>query len=200
MERENKLNRLLFNFQKIGAKYLLTNESGNWLLLDKKNFQKIHKNKIDSELEATLKSAGMLIKNKEDLEKQVLRYRQKHEILDNGPTLHIVVLTLRCNQNCVYCHASSAPIAAPGLDMDEKTAARVLDRIFESKSRVFTIEFQGGEPLLNFPVLAFMVKEARSRAKQLGKIINIKVCSNLIAITDEQLDFLVNNNVIISTS
>ena len=40
------------------------------------------------------------------------RIRRKTRFLDYGPNLHICVVTLRCNETCVYCHASRA-------DMDD---------------------------------------------------------------------------------
>ena len=44
--------------------------------------------------------------------------------------LHMVVLTLRCNYICDYCHASSAGLAAFNTDMNFEIAKNVLDKIF----------------------------------------------------------------------
>jgi MoaA/NifB/PqqE/SkfB family radical SAM enzyme len=41
-----------------------------------------------------------------------------------GPTLHMIVTTLRCNHKCRYCHAAVAPMTATQFDMDEATAKK----------------------------------------------------------------------------
>jgi sulfatase maturation enzyme AslB (radical SAM superfamily) len=55
----------------------------------------------------------------------------------------MVVVTLRCNQICSYCHASSKDVNAKNYDMDLNTARKVVDMIFESPSPSIKIEFQG---------------------------------------------------------
>ena len=42
------------------------------------------------------------------------RLRTKKAFLDQFTELHIFVLTLRCNQNCMYCQASSQKECASG--------------------------------------------------------------------------------------
>ena len=37
-------------------------------------------------------------------------------------TLAIIIITLRCDQICGYCHASRTNLDQPGYDMDEPTA------------------------------------------------------------------------------
>ena len=44
-----------------------------------------------------------------------------------------------------------------GFDMDKETAKKVVEFIFQSPSKQITIEFQGGEPLLNFEIVKFVV-------------------------------------------
>jgi len=59
-----------------------------------------------------------------------------------GPSLHMIIITLRCNHKCKYCHAAVAPMTATEFDMSQETAKRVVDTILYSNSPVITIEFQ----------------------------------------------------------
>jgi uncharacterized protein len=81
------------------------------------------------------------------------KYRSKKAFLKDLPGLHIVVMTLRCNQRCHYCHASSQSVDDTRWDMSVKTAKNLVDKIRSTPSPTVKIEFQGGESLLNLPVI-----------------------------------------------
>jgi sulfatase maturation enzyme AslB (radical SAM superfamily) len=54
----------------------------------------------------------------------------------------MIVITLRCNHKCKYCHAAVAPMTAKEFDMDKQTAEKVVDAIFYTNAPSLTIEFQ----------------------------------------------------------
>jgi len=54
----------------------------------------------------------------------------------------MIVVTLRCNHTCKYCHAAVAPLTATEFDMSIDTAKKVVDAIFYTNSPSLTIEFQ----------------------------------------------------------
>ncbi|MBT3852760.1 4Fe-4S cluster-binding domain-containing protein [bacterium] len=72
-----------------------------------------------------------------------MAYAMKNDFLAYGPSLHIIVTTLRCNHKCQYCHAAVAPMSAKNMDMTKKTAKKVVDTIFYTSNSSLTIEFQG---------------------------------------------------------
>jgi len=61
-------------------------------------------------------------------------YARKNHFLAYGPSLHIIVTTLRCNHKCQYCHAAVAPMEAKNMDMTRETADKVIDAIFHTSS------------------------------------------------------------------
>jgi sulfatase maturation enzyme AslB (radical SAM superfamily) len=65
--------------------------------------------------------------------------------------LHLFVVTLRCEHSCPYCQVSRQSTDRSRFDMSEETAQRALKIALDSPSARIKIEFQGGEPLLNFP-------------------------------------------------
>lgn len=130
------------------------------------------------------------------------KLRTKKDFLSYFTSLHMIVLTLRCNCSCNYCHASSKGFIQKSsiYDMDERTARKTVDIIFQTPSPFVKIEFQGGEPLLNWEILKFVVNYAKEINKIKKKKLSFVICTNLLGITKEQLDFIQLHNIDISTS
>jgi radical SAM protein with 4Fe4S-binding SPASM domain len=118
----------------------------------------------------------------------------------SGPSLHIVVLTKRCNLNCVYCHMNPEAVetGASAFDMRPETAREVARFALETPNPEIAFEFQGGEPFLNFAGLRFFVEEARRQNQSVGKALHFSVVSNLMVASDEQLAFCRDNGVSVS--
>ena len=127
-------------------------------------------------------------------------YGTKNSFLAYGPILHIMVITLRCNHKCQYCHAAVAPMTAKEMDMTEETAKKSIDTMFYSTSPEITIEFQWWEPLVNWKIIEYTVKYANEKSKKLTKKVNFCLVTNLSLMTEEKLQFLLDNWVDISTS
>lgn len=72
--------------------------------------------------------------------------------------------------------------------------------IFQSPSPVIKIEFQGGEPLVNWPTVKFIIEYAEQKNQLKGKCLEFVICTNLTRITEDTLRFLQQHNVAISTS
>jgi len=62
------------------------------------------------------------------------------------------------------------------------------------------IEFQGGEPLLNFPLIKEIVLKAEEMNASQGKDLAFVIATNLALLDDEVLDFCAAHNIYISTS
>jgi His-Xaa-Ser system radical SAM maturase HxsB len=155
-----------------------------------------------------LEDKGIIVTEK-NFDRVAQMYKERFHYLFNGITLHIVVPTLRCNLKCVYCGASSVPLNAKGFDMDEKTAKAVVDFMFQTPSKFFTIEFQGGEPLVNFPIVQYIIEYAKKKNESKicegelwrgKKSLTFRLVSNLTLMNTDILDYLVKNKVSICTS
>jgi His-Xaa-Ser system radical SAM maturase HxsB len=75
-----------------------------------------------------------------------------------------------------------------------------VDFAFNSPNPRITLEFQGGEPLLNWKTLAGTVDYARGKAKKSGRELNLALVSNFSLMTAEKADFLLSNEVSLCTS
>ena len=202
--KEIKLNpeKVAFcRFKKLGNKYLVTNDIGRYVLLSPADFKQFMEGKVDegSQLYRELEDKEF-IGDSLDRENLIDKYRQRNGFVFLGPSLHIVVATLRCNYRCVYCQVNSERMTSKGFDMSIKTAKKVVDNVFRSPNNSITIEFQGGEPLANWPTVKFIVEYARKINNKAGKNLFITLVSNLSLLTSERYRFLVKNNVIFCTS
>jgi His-Xaa-Ser system radical SAM maturase HxsB len=190
-----------FRFKKLGEKYLLTNEEGGYIFVDQNDFKLFLDDKLDKKsfIYKNLVKKNF-IKNEADISLKTEGYAEKKAFLKYGPSLHIMVLTLRCDHGCVYCHASAQGLNDQAKDMDQKTADKALEIAFNTTSPFLAIEFQGGEPLLNWEVFKHTVEKARDQSEKLNKTLELRLVSNLNNLDHEKYDFLIKNKVSICTS
>ena len=191
-----------FRFKNFGKNYLITNDAGRWFFLDHKDFKDLLKGKIDkkSKIYRELFQKGFIDVNKKKLAELAGQYLAFNHSSFGGPTLFIIVLTLRCNHRCLYCQVTPEGLTAKGFDMNEATAKKVVDLIFRAPSKSVSLEFQGGEPTINWPVLKYIVKYAKEVNKEKNKNLKISLVSNLTLLDEKKLNFLFKEDVSISCS
>lgn len=182
---------------------LLVNEVGEYVFLRNEEFtQFIQKSLLPtSSAYRQLKSRHFLTDSDSYLPITLLatKYRTKKTFLEGFTKLHLFVVTLRCDHRCAYCAASSVPYHLRGYDMDEETAKRAVDLMLCCPTRNLKVEFQGGEPLLNFDTVRFIC-EYSSDAKDADRLIDYVICSNLASLNARQLDFMKRHSMFVSTS
>ncbi|MFA6449198.1 MAG: His-Xaa-Ser system radical SAM maturase HxsB [bacterium] len=182
--------------------YVITNDLGDYLIMPKEEFWSMAQGEKLSDGMITEKLNIMGVLGGEDFVRpeNIQRFRNKNSFLFHGPLLHIVVVTLRCNLSCAYCQANPKKGPEKDYDMSTETAKKVVDAIFRSPGPRVDIEFQGGEPLANWPIVEYIINYSNRKALAENKDVYYSVVTNLVSITDEQLQFLMDNEVGISTS
>jgi len=85
-------------------------------------------------------------------------------------------------------------------DMSTETAEKTVDLILKTTSPSITIEFQGGEPLVAYPLVQHVIEYAREKNREVGKQLEFTMVSNLSLLDEEKLAWLVENRVQICTS
>lgn len=190
-----------FRFRTILGKVLVTNDLGRHRLLSQEDFRRFAAGEIgpDNPAYQALCDDGF-VRDRMDFDVLSRAWAERHRYLWDGPNLHVVVVTLRCDHRCVYCHASSVRMGDHSTDMTEETARKVIDRIFSSPSKALTIEFQGGEPLANWPVVRLIIEEALERNRREGRSLWLNLVTNLSLMDDEKLDWLLERGVNFCTS
>lgn len=190
-----------FRVREVSGSYVVTNAQGDWVILTAPDFKAFGEGTVErgTNLWERLKAAN-LIRAEFDVPVAVARLKKRMKFLDNGPNLHMLIVTLRCNETCVYCHASRANMDAVQTDMSAEIAEKSIELALGSSSSFITIEFQGGEPLVNFTVVKHAIEYGQRRAKEVGKSIEFTMVSNLALMDEEKLSFLLDYKVQICTS
>lgn len=187
-----------------GNEYLIVNESGEYHFLPREDLSQM----INGNLSFYNKSFDEM-RSKQFLvtgdvagaiDMIATRYRTRKRFISDFTALHMLVLTLRCNQDCEYCQVSAESDEAYSFDMSPKVAEKSVETAFLSPCPVIKIEFQGGEPTLNWDALTHAVLKAEELNKQYRKGLEFVVCTNLVGMTQEKLEFLRDHRVCISTS
>ena len=84
--------------------------------------------------------------------------------------------------------------------MSIENADRAINWIFNSPAPEMKIEFQGGEPTLNWPLVEHVVLQASSRAAAENRRVEFVVATNMSHIDDQMLDFCRQHRIHLSTS
>ena len=204
MISKNSYYLLPLRFERKGEKVLLTNDVGDFIYLNRNQFEAL-KNKTlpKSDIFFTLKSKGFIYDQSIDkiVDMLATRYRSRHRFLFEKTSLHMFVVTLRCNQRCKYCHAASErSSASQSFDMSLYTARKCVEFAFQSPASTLKFEFQGGEPLLNFEAIKAIVEHAEIINAKSNRRVEFVVCTNLLALDQEHIDYFKEKNFDISTS
>ncbi len=190
-----------FRFKKFDENtYLLTNDIARYVFLTKEEFGQFINGTLVSWEKYNELVEKRFIKDETYEKDMSWAFAKKNKFLGFGPTLHIIVTTLRCNHKCQYCHAAVAPMTAKEMDMSIETAKKVVDTIFYTSSPSITIEFQGGESLVNWDVVKYITEYAEIKAYHLKKTVTFALVSNLTLMDDEKLAYILEHNIQISTS
>ena len=194
---------LPFDFTEISGKEVLVNELGDMIISPKGTVQKIvdrslPKDDLYKSLVANFFISEQIVPPLAEIYAE--RLREKKRFLESWTGLHIFVLTLRCNQNCVYCQASSQNEESNGCTMSKETMAKSVELMFRSPSDSITMEFQGGEPSLVPDIIEYGIQLAEEINKTEQKEIHYVLCTNSIHLTDRMLDICKKYGVVISTS
>lgn len=190
------LNDLVY-YRKENNKVLLINkETGRWYVGKDEN------NILDDILDG--KQDAFKSEIYHQLVQQNILYTRPEEIEIEQPyseILGLVILdtTIMCNLACKYCFVDAPP---KGSKMNLYTAIHALEKVlnYNKCAEVLTIEFSGGEPLVNFEMIKDFIPIADNMAKEMGKKLTYTIQTNGTLLTDEIITFLLDHNVNIGIS
>lgn len=196
---------LPFRFTRKNDSFLLVNDVGEFMLMNESDFRDLTNFRLSRESEQylDLKARHFICEGNlaDTIDLLATRFRSKKRYLYDFTSLYMLVVTRRCNQQCIYCHASSVDSGSDySYDMQQETAHKCVESIFKGPAKRIKIEFQGGEPLLNFNIVQEICRYSKKLNLEAQKTIDFVICTNLLGIDDDQLDFLISQNVAISTS
>ena len=200
----NSYSLLPFKFTALDEKrHVITNMAGEYLVLPKEIIPKlVNKQLAESDpIYVDLRAKHFLVDDKTTIARELLaiKLRTKYEHLANFTILHIFVISLRCEHSCPYCQVSRQSDDKLKYDMSQEIANKSIDLALKSPSDLLKFEFQGGEPLLNFELIKYIVLETSKRNSN-NKKISFVIATNLALINNEILEFCSLHKILISTS
>jgi len=194
---------LPFKFDKFDDQHsIVTNEVGEYTIIDSGIIEKLTKgDSIPAGAFSKLERIHVVSRESSAAAYKLLplKIRRKYKELAEFTSLHMMVVTLRCNQACPYCQVSRQSEDRDKYDMSLEDALKALELIYQSPSRYIKIEFQGGESLLNFQLIKDIVIEVETNGPK-NKHFEFVAATNLTFLTDEILDFFGSHNISFSTS
>ena len=200
-EKPEKYTPILQHWKKENGKVLLTNDFGGKVIMSEEDFSSLYEKKLeeDNSLLTPLLNQGFIA---EMLDENSLAFNwaKKYCCVLLPPMLHIIVVTTRCNMQCVYCQAGSPGKQSESYDMTWETAKKSVDFAFNTPSDTLNFEFQGGEPLLNWEVVKKVIEYIRSKQVDCGKNASISLISNFLLMDEEKAEFLLKNEITLCSS
>lgn len=98
-----------------------------------------------------------------------------------------------CNLRCKYCFAGTGDFGTGHRSMlSEETGRQAIDYLIEASGprRHLDIDFFGGEPLMNWPVVRVLVDYCEKRAIESGKIIRLTITTNGVLLDEEKTAYI----------
>ena len=196
---------LPFRFSELDeTRFVLSNLSGEYLVAEKSETRQFIRHQLsqESELYKRLRASHFLVDDKSTVAEELvaIKVRTKYARLSEFTSLHMFVVTLRCEHSCPYCQVSRQSDDRVAFDMSKETASKAINLMMQSPSEAIKVEFQGGEPLLNFDLIQFIVEETSRINQTCGKDLQFVIATNLALITVEILDYCAKHKIFISTS
>jgi len=196
---------LPFDFERVEAdRILVTNLVGEYAFISSEALIQLVSGTLDSSTEAykSLEARHILYHGQGKVEADMLslKKRTKDKPIASFTGLHIFVPTLRCDHSCQYCQVSRRNASEGEYDMSESHVEKALEWVFRSPNPCIKIEFQGGESLLNFPLIKRVVRRAEEINSVEKRDLQFVITSTLAFLTDEVIDFAKGRPVFFSTS
>lgn len=190
-----------FNFEKRNGNYLITNDLGRYRFVSESTFKELLSGSVREENpdKAALTENGFIYETSTEtfLKNSIPRVHSMKGYCMGGTALHIFAVTNKCDLDCVYCQAHSHSSALDG-SMTKEIGRKAVDFALQSPNTCLTFEFQGGEPLLNFDVIKEMIDYSRSVNRD--KRIEYTIVTNLRNMSEDKLQYFLENDVHICTS
>jgi uncharacterized protein len=186
------------------VRYVLSNFAGQHVVLDRSKLDEFVRHRLSKHdsLYDNLKARHFLLDDDSTIAVELLanQYRTKQQLLPQLTGLFIFVVSLRCEHSCPYCQVSRQSSDRKAFDMTVETAERAIEMLFSTPSPSVKVEFQGGEPLLNFELIKWIVEAVEAKNESHRKQVSFVIATNLAIVDEAILSFCGQHEISISTS
>ncbi|MBQ5563357.1 MAG: His-Xaa-Ser system radical SAM maturase HxsB, partial [Clostridia bacterium] len=119
-----------FNFKRFDDDYLLTNDLGRYMFVSASELKALLKGTVDPDSDFGKKAIEEMFwyqGSSQAFSEYTIPYmRESKNYLFSATSLHIFVVTNKCNMKCVYCQAQNGKTIPNGI-MTRETAQKAVD-------------------------------------------------------------------------
>jgi len=185
-----------FNVLSIDNDYILINgENLTIIKIDKSDYLILNSIK-EKNNKNDLKDNYTLLRDYDLISRKIVPSKKKSNKL--SPITHLTLFVVqKCNLKCTYCYGNEGEYGEKGI-MNVETARKAVDwLIYESKEKKeLGISFFGGEPLMNFSLIKKITQYAKIQGSKFGKQFEFGITTNGVLLNDENISFMMQNNMI----
>lgn len=143
-----------------------------------------------------IKEYAIIIDKYIDFPRLISDYEKKSlDFFSEGIDRLVVLITHSCQLRCEYCS-----VRKYNAEMDRETLKKAIKLLFTSKKEYIELQFFGGEPLLKFDLVREGVKVAKKLSESSNKKIKFIITTNGLALTQDKLKYLEENNFTLELS
>lgn len=107
---------------------------------------------------------------------------------------YMIWVTTSCNMKCKYCYEGvEKENVYLNFEMADKVISYIESDFDEKKESELLIEFHGGEPLLNIPVIKYLTNKIENKYSRAGIKTVFQLTTNATLLDDTILEFLKNH-------
>jgi uncharacterized protein len=183
---------------------LIISPTGEYAFCGDKDLSLFETNEpLPTDLYYELKTKHFLCDRKDIAEEEAIqriRQQTKNGYLEPTTMLLMVVPTIECNCECIYCQVSSKKTKSRHNNMGFRTAYSFCEFALSLPHDDIKVEFQGGEPTLRMETIQFIVGFLEKHKAEHQKSFSYVICTNLLKLDKDSVTFISKYRIDISTS
>lgn len=101
-------------------------------------------------------------------------------------------VTGKCNLTCTYCYEKKKNAFPMTMDIAKQTIKFVLDFFKQSNDDILLIQFHGGEPLLEYDLIQYIVDRFEEAFRDTSNQVFLGTTTNGTLLNDERIEYLID--------
>lgn len=97
----------------------------------------------------------------------------------------VIHVSNSCNLRCIYCYANGGVYHSEEANLSEEMLQIIINKFYEEFDKILSIQFFGGEPLMNLPLIRLACEKIRRIDEERGYVTRFGLVTNGTLINDD---------------